>query len=59
MDMFPRAGNCGLLAASPQTGPDFIPLGQVAYRQFLGLSTQHLYVYRYVPGCAAAGLPAE
>jgi Dolichyl-phosphate-mannose-protein mannosyltransferase len=56
MNMFPAAGNCGLVAASEQTGEDFELLATVPYRQWLGVSVEHLWVYRYRPGCEAAGI---
>jgi hypothetical protein len=56
MDLFPRAGNCGVVAASPASGPEFVPIAEIPYREFL--TVQHVYVYRYLPGCEAAGLPA-
>ena len=57
MNMFPAAGNCGLAAASPQEGDDFEPVAVIDYHTWLGLSLQHVWLYRYAPGCRAAGLP--
>jgi hypothetical protein len=54
MDLFPGAGNCGLVAASPQTGPAFELIEQVPYSHWIGRRTQFLWVYRFEDGCNAA-----
>lgn len=54
MNMFPAAGNCGLVAAERQSGDDFELITQVPYRQWLGTRLEYLWVYRYAPGCETA-----
>jgi hypothetical protein len=54
MDSFPAAGNCGLVAASPQADPDFQLIKTISYSHWIGARIHHLWVYRYVKGCDAA-----
>jgi hypothetical protein len=56
LGLFPASSNCGVVRASPADSADFRELGAITYRQFFRLREERLWLYRYGPGCARAGI---
>ncbi|MGH2756808.1 MAG: hypothetical protein ACRDI3_03375, partial [Actinomycetota bacterium] len=51
LDVFPRAGNCGVVAASRVSNARFDLIDSVDYRTLFGLRSHDLWIYKMMPAC--------